>query len=364
MIHGGLYLNVEDSVTWVEACCLRPNDYEIDPKKPFWPIQQMADLRDRNLRGQWDSGCDACRYPENTGMLSMRQGMNRGLGIFGQRDLSGPARIDIQFDISCNLACRTCGPHASSFWQHHLRSVGESNLPIKISRGSSQVIQALSTLDLSHLRQVVFCGGETLLGQEYWDIARWITQHTPRADQNLTLCFQTNGTQGISDKNFDVIQGCKLVKLQVSIDGIGPKFQYLRWPASWSSVCANLLDLRSRLPGNVMFLVEQTISIFNVLDLDDVDHWVEETFNLHSHWDRVDCTRHLAQGIFNISNASEELMHKLHHRSLDSLLPSQWREDPASISHMISEIKKFDHYRQQSFQQTFPEVWQCFRRFW
>ena len=364
MLHGGLYLNIEHAQPWIEACCLRPDDYAIEIGRPFWPIQQMSDLRAKNLSGQWDPGCNACKNLEDAGMISMRQGMNRGLGIFGRTEVSGPARIDIMFDISCNLACRTCGAHASTFWQHHLRSVGEWHEPIRVNRSKNQVLQTLATLDLSNLRQVVFCGGETLLGQEYWDVARWIVQNTPNAQRDLTMCFQTNGTQTIASKNFDVIQGCRLVKLQVSIDGTADQFEYLRWPAHWCEVSDNLQDLRTRLPGNVMFLVEQTISIFNVLHLDDVDQWVEKTFNLDNTRDRVDCTRHLAWGIFNLKNSSTELMQKLHEKSRNDLVDSDWTEDPTAIHAMLTEIKKFDQHRGQSFAQTFPEVFDCFRRFW
>jgi sulfatase maturation enzyme AslB (radical SAM superfamily) len=363
MIHGGLYLHLEDQTPWVEACCLRPHDYAIEIGRPFWPIREMSRIRENNLAGQWDPGCDACRNLESAGILSMRQGMNRGLGIFGREQVSGPARIDIMFDISCNLACRTCGPEVSTFWQHHLRSLGEWDKPIQPARSRQQVIQTLRTLDLSNLRQVIFCGGETLLGQEYWEVARWIVQNTPNAKQNLTLCFQTNGTQSISPRNFDVIDSCKLVKLQVSIDGIGTRFEYLRWPASWSQVCDNLMDLRERLPGNVMFLIEQTISIFNVLDLQDVDDWVEEKFNADATQDRADCTRHLAWGKYAVKNSSRELMQKMREQRLDNLVAADWAEDPAAIRLMLEEIQKFDQHRGQAFAATFPAVFDCFRRF-
>ena len=363
MLHGGLYLHLEDTMPWVEACCLRPDDYAIEVGKPFWPINQMQDVRTKNLSGIWDPGCQQCHSLEAAGMRSFRQGMNHGLGIFGRDTVSGPARIDIMFDISCNLACRTCGPELSTFWQKQLKSLGEWHQPIRAPKDRQQVIDVLATLDLSNLRQVVFCGGETLLGQEYWEVARWLTEHTPRAKQNLMLCFQTNGTRPISQQNFDVIESCKLIKLQVSIDGIGPRFEYLRWPASWTAVRNNLMYLRQHLPGNVMFLVEQTISIFNVLYLDDVDRWVRQTFDTPG-LDPVDCTRHLAWGPFSIKNSSQELMNMIHDRGLGELVEIDWREDSDAIRSMLSQIKKFDAHRDQRFQDIFPELFACFKRFW
>jgi sulfatase maturation enzyme AslB (radical SAM superfamily) len=108
------------------------------------------------------------------------------------------------FDISCNLACRTCGPTSSTYWLKQL------NQPVDVPKSSQDVIQAMSKLDLSNLQQVVFCGGETLLGQAYWSVAEWLADNVPNADKQLTMCFQTNGTQSILPQNYEIIKKYKL----------------------------------------------------------------------------------------------------------------------------------------------------------
>jgi sulfatase maturation enzyme AslB (radical SAM superfamily) len=134
--------------------------------------------------------------------------------------------------------------------------------PISVPGKKNQVIDALSKLDLSNLRQLVFCGGETLLGQEYWDVAKWLADHVPNAKQQLTLCFQTNGTQPVRPENFDIIEKFYLVKLHISLDGIQDRFEYLRWPASWNQVTDNILNLRETLPGNVPCLLWKKPLVF------------------------------------------------------------------------------------------------------
>ena len=297
-------------------------------------------------------------------MQSFRQGMNQGLDINGQFDLSGPVRLDLMFDISCNLACRTCGPHSSTFWQKHLQSVGEWNQPIFTARKKNEIIDYLEKVDLSNLRQVVFCGGETLLGQEYWEVSRWLTDRLPDSKTNLTLCFQTNGTQDISDRHFDVIEKCKLVKLHISLDGTGPQFEYLRWPASWNQVTDNLFALKERLPCNVMFLVEQTISVFNVLYIGQVDDWIRKSFATNRENDPVDSSKHLAVGIFRIENSSREIRELLQQRPEHTFFGPTWQENPENITMMLKKIKKFDHIRQERFQDVFTEAFDAFRRFW
>ena len=364
MIHGGLQLDLKDRRPFIQSCCLRKDKTFIEIGQPFWPNEKFVSLQTKNLLGQWDKGCDNCHNLEKTGSRSFRQGMNDGLNIFGQTDLSGPARIDIIFDISCNLACRTCGPHSSTFWQKHLKEIGEWKRPIFSPRKRLDILAALGTLNLENLKQVVFCGGETLLGQEYWEVARWLVKNVPDAKQNLTLCFQTNGTQTINEKYYDVIERCRLVKLHVSIDDVGQRFEYLRWPANWEQLVDNLHALKGDLPCNVMFLIEQTISVFNVLSLSQVDDWSRISLNSNREGDPVDITRHLANGGFGLDHISQELRDRLTAKSLGDLISPQWQEKPDRIRSMLDTIKKFDHHRDQSFEKVFPEVFDCFKRFW
>jgi hypothetical protein len=116
-------------------------------------------------------------------------------GLGNEKNLSGPQRIDLLFDRSCNLACRTCFPESSTFWEKHLR---DNNLPVvkfKPTDNLATIKKVLTNLDLSNLKQVQFCGGETLLGNTYWETAQILADLVPDAKDNLLLGFQTNATQ-------------------------------------------------------------------------------------------------------------------------------------------------------------------------
>ena len=282
--------------------------------------------------------------------------MNEGLGIYPATDLSGPARIDLKFDTSCNLACRTCGTWSSTYWQKYLQQ------PVTASNSKQKVIETLERLDLSNLRMLVFCGGETLLGQEYWDVAAWLGDHVPNAKQQLTLCFQTNGTQSIQPRNYDIIEKFFLVKLHVSLDGIGARFEYLRWPASWAQVTDNILSLRDNVPSNVMFLVEETVSIFNLAYLDELDTWVKQNFTTNREGDPINHTRHLAMGLFKLENCSKEYVDWTSDLPLRRYIGAGWKESYPQIEFMLKEIHKHDSMRQQRFASTFPEVAEFYQR--
>lgn len=362
MIHGGLHLDFKSSVPIAQECCLRTSMKPVDVSENFWNNKNFLPLRKLNIENQWSPGCDNCRLLELSGQTSFRTGTNEGLGIYGKTNLTGPARIDLMFDISCNLACRTCGTHSSTYWQKHLKEHRLWDAPIFAPRKKEEVISALSKLDLSNLKMLVFCGGETLLGQEYWDVAEWLANNVPDVKENLTLCFQTNGTQPIHPKNFKIIEKFFLVKLHISLDGVGKQFEYLRWPASWNQVTENLHKLKTTVPSNVMFLVEETISIFNLATTERLEHWISDNFSTNSGGDVVNHTKHLALGVFGLHALTNEYVASLSGNKRN-VVPANFKENPYAIKAALTEIEKFDLLRNQSFKEIFPETAQHYSRF-
>lgn len=358
VIHGGLTLELKSNGKYrYRHCCLRDdqwstNDIDFD----FFNASDLKELRETNLQNRWDRDCSTCFLNEASGHKSFRTGMSESLNM--NAGLSGPTRLDLQFDTGCNLACRTCGPHSSSFWAKHLR---DNNLPAGPQYKSrvEEMLHILKRMDLSNLQLVVFCGGETLLGNAYWRVAEYLSEVRP----NITLAFQTNGTQPIPERYYETIEKFDLVKLNISLDGIGKRFEYLRWPASWNQVTDNILELKETIPVNSMFLVEETISVMNILYQNELDTWVEENFSHNRLGDRNDHTKHLAHDTFSLDSSTHELVELLGNNNLQSFIPDSWQENPALVQKMVDEVKLFDKIRNQKFANTFPEVAECYARY-
>ena len=363
LIHGGLELNFKSGQSIAQHCCVRPTRFLIDSDTDYWKDHNFKSLREQNKQNVWALGCENCERLEAVGQVSLRLGMNQGLGILGRYDLAGPARIDLMFDNSCNLACRSCNTESSTFWQKHLREHNEWNQPILPVRKHNDVISALEKLDLSNLRMLVFCGGETLLGQSYWEVTRWLSEHVPDAKQQLTLCFQTNGTQPIHPRNYELIDRFHLVKLHISLDGTSKRFEYLRWPANWNQVVDNIMQIRESAPSNTMFLVEETVSIFNLFYQAELDAWVKNNFSSNREGDPIDHTRHICRHDFRLDNCTQEYVDAMQHTDIKNFIPKNWNENPENIKEMIAVIKKFDGFRNESFEKTFPEVTAFYNRY-
>jgi sulfatase maturation enzyme AslB (radical SAM superfamily) len=365
MIHGGLSINLVGSnqkTAMVDHCCLRHNDIAVNIETNIWNTPALIPLRQLNNQNIWDSACWACQKPELSGISSLRTGTLEKYGI--RKNLAGPVHLQLNFDSSCNLACRTCGPDQSTYWQKHLK---ENNMVVDIIPANSRVddvIAILKTLDLTNLEMVVIAGGESLMSKGYWQVAELIAKLVPNAKEKLTLSFQTNGTQYIEQKYYPIIEKFHLVKLHFSIDAVADQFEYLRWPAKWSQVTDNMYKLRDSLPANVMFLIEETVSIFNLYYQNELDDWVKTNYStnrmkpseLRPDGDITNHQRHLAFGIYGLTNLTQKYVDSIKHTSLINLLDKNWKEDPINIKKMIIEIQKFDVIRQQDFTKTFPEI--------
>ena len=360
MIHGGLQIDLKKSptATYINHCCLRS---DLVDSTLFWQDPKLVPLRDRNNSNEWDPGCWTCQGNEAAGLTSFRTGMLEQFGT--KTNLSGPQVLDLMFDIGCNLACRTCGPHSSTFWQKHLtdNNIKFSNVPT-VETQVDRMIDILKNLDLSNLEQVIFCGGETLLGQGYWRVADAIADMMPNAKDKLTISFQTNGTQPINKKNYDIIEKVKTVRLNISLDGIGEQFEYLRWPANWDQVSNNILNIKDTAPPNLMLLIEETLSIFNLVYTNRLAAWISTNFQTDLRGDAIVHTQHVAHGIFSLDGITQEYFDALD-TDTKKLLPTTWVERPYRIKGILAEINKFDAIRNQEWTQTFPEVAQFYNRF-
>lgn len=365
MIHGGLHLNLKESAKQLvfNQCCLSTAPLTVvNNPTDVWSSKTLTDMRQRNDENTWDKNCWECERAEASGSSSFRLDMINKFGI--KRNLSGPQRIDLLFDRSCNLACRTCGPHSSTLWQQHLK---QNNIPIEKYTNTTkfeEIISMLRSIDLSNLEMVQFCGGETLMGNTYWNTANAIAELVTDAKHKITLGFQTNGTQKIDERNFEILEKFHLVKILISLDGIGDRFDYMRWPAIWNQVSDNIMAMKEQLPVNVMFIIQETTSNLNLFYHNEVSDWVNTNFSTNRLGDITNYANQLSMhDNLNVNNITQEYYDAISSSNIINLLPPNWHEDPQAIKLMIQEVEMFDKFRNQNWQTTFPEVAEFYSRY-
>lgn len=363
IIHGGLHVvyDVEINDCVIQQCCLHNLGSPI-VNNNIWDNLKFNSTRQLNNNNIWLPECNGCLQIENAGQESHRTGALKKFGI--QSKLSGPTRLDLMIDRSCNLACRICGPDNSTLWQKLLREHRVENIPNwTYESAADKILEVLKKLDLSNLELVVFGGGETLMGKNFWKVAEYLAQVIPNVKEKLTLSFQTNGTQTVDIKYYELIEKFHLVKFNISLDGVGDKFEYLRWPAKWDQVVDNIMQLRQSLPVNVMFLVEETMSIYNLYYYHELENWLKINFSENRLGDKINHSRHIAQGSFNLNNLTQEYHEAIADSGLYNLIERPFQENPISIKQMIETINKVDQTRDEDWTKTFPEVAEFYSRY-
>jgi hypothetical protein len=368
MIHGGLNINLKSQTNTLSynQCCLSTTELAI-PATPslLWNGSSLQNIRKINNENTWLDECWQCQHIESAGIKSFRQSMIEGLGV--EKNLPGPQRIDLLFDRSCNLACRTCGPESSTMWEKHLRDNNLLNdkkfIPL-VNDNFNTIKKVLETLDLSNLTQIQFCGGETLMSNSYWKTAQLLADLIPQAKDKILLGFQTNGTQPIDEKYYDLIEKFKLVKLMISLDGTQDRFNYLRWPANWNQVVENISNLREKLPGNVMFFVQECTSNLNLFYFNEVEHWIRKNFDTNRFGDTVDHTTQLARhGYLDVNNITKEYFDAIKDTQMFQFISPNWEENPIKIKEFIAQTEQFDRLRGEDWKKTFPEVASFYSRY-
>ena len=363
VIHGGLNINLKEHNhgVMIQNCCFRNDAENVPIDTDLWNHKKLIPIRDLNVQNIWDSKCWPCKTNEDSGQTSYRTGMLEKFGV--HTNLSGPQRLDLMFDISCNLACRTCGPHSSTYWQRHIKEnkIKINYIPVDPKSRVDDMIKILHTLDLSNLEMVVFAGGETLMGDGYWQVADAIADLVPHAKEKITLSFQTNGTQPIKERYYETISKFELVQLNISLDGVRERFEYLRWPANWIQVRDNIMHMSETLPVNVMFMIEETISILNIYYHAELVDWLSTNFATNRLGDKINHSFHTANNLtsLNLSNITLKYHHALNslrNNDMIKLIDPTWKENPDGIRMMIAELTKFDKFRNQDWRKTFPEV--------
>lgn len=92
-------------------------------------------------------------------------------------------------------------------------------------------------------------------------------------NDSCVVSFVTNGSIWPSETQLATMLKFKNLVISFSIDGVGPVFEYLRYPLSWSNVIDNLRKWREL---GVELGVSYTVSNLNLLYHDQTRQWFTE----------------------------------------------------------------------------------------
>ena len=218
-----------------------------------WASPTRREIQTALEQGVEHPNCQACWDDEHAGKKSRRQIFNDMALMINERD-DQPQILDLKMGNTCNMRCRTCNPEVSSQWYREdwELTVGprdkisyQDYLPrwrrIPASYGEDNVA-LWSTMRrwIPNTVYIDYYGAEPMLIRKNFEIL----QHA--VDQgragSIDLHFSTNGTIWNQDLE-DLLRHFRTIWIDLSIDDIGSRCGYIRYPSTWQQVEPNLHQL-------------------------------------------------------------------------------------------------------------------------
>ena len=284
----------------VAPCCQADSAIESVDNFDFETSPYLNKLRDQFDQGQRPSACHRCWKLEDLGQKSRRQSSIEFFNLPAPDNTVKLQSIDHSATWACNLACIMCYEKSSSFWaaEKNLSTVELENIGRRFQKKNNFI----SKLDLTNVIRLHFNGGEPMLNNDQMELLEELDKLGVL--KNTVVSYNTNGTVYPSEKIIQYWNRCKLVKIFFSIDGTGPAFEYIRWPARWSQVSDNIVKMKQCLPSNVMFGFNCTISGYNLFEIVDVWNWFCENLETNREGDLSDFAWQIAYN-YNIGELSD-----------------------------------------------------------
>lgn len=369
------WINISTDVNGsLRPCCkfAQPdisNEYQLPNMKEgnldiLWNDTRFQNLRQAFLDGKKPKECQSCWDEEAAGIPSFRVQWAKDKKVdttnmtFNPIADSGPRGMDLKLNNVCNLKCRICGPQASSTflkeYQERLNVTIEGSdywISNKILGTANEEVINKWAEDLVHLE---ITGGEPMASPENIKILDLLIKSGKA--KNITVLLNTNGT--LYNKKFlDHILQFKEVTLCLSVDDVGPRLEYERYPTEWLTVQENItkfIELRKN-HSNLYLTLCPTVSSFNVYYLAEYLEWATSmdiyTYYNILHYPPSHSIKNLPDKLKEIASA------RLIHKDFDIVknFLHLTRDSDKLINEFISKNEELDEFRQQDFKTTFGE---------
>lgn len=356
--------------------------------KEIWNHEEWQKLRKAFIEGRQPSECETCWKEEAAGILSMREMFT--LNRDWEKDLEEkydfestispqPLALDLKLSNVCNLKCRICGPMSSSqylkearqyFPIEHQQLIADADyfLSNKITQNDANREEFIQWAP--NIRHVEIFGGEPMVSEENFEILELLEKHGNPSQ--TTLLYNTNTTI-INKKAAKMWEKFKHVRLCLSIDDIGKRFEYQRYPSKWEEVKSHIDFYHSLYEKmNLTITLFCSVNMYNVFYLPQYHKFVQNEYlskypkttvyyNI-VHGDPWWCITNLPTEVKQVISARLKAIPQTHYtqqyppfKKIADFMNSRPPE-LAMLLEFLERTKRFDDIRKNSYSKTFPEM--------
>lgn len=268
-----------------------------------WNNSYMRGVRKMMLKGEQPPSCIKCFKEEEAGHRSKRQWETEyWVKTFGLEDIIGSTQedgsihpkiryIDLRLGTKCQLACVMCSPADSSGWIKEHKMI----MPLlknKNLQGSMRWEKETGRLaetggsynwhknnpmfmkelfeQIPHLHQLYWAGGEALIMDDHYTILEEIIKQG--FAKNIELRYNSNGLEWRDDL-FDIWKEFRRVIFHFSIDDIGDRLNFVRYPTDFDKCAEQLHKLDNYPHGNFKLTTAFTVLALNMFYIPEFVKW-------------------------------------------------------------------------------------------
>jgi len=351
----------------IDPCCkFDPSSYQEklnimeNNVEEYLQSKMLDKVKANMLQDKWPKGCERCKVEEENNIPSKRQmDYERWKQHFDNYDQSqGFITASVAFGNTCNLKCITCEAAVSSRWRKESKDLfGKDVKPLETL--NEQNVKNL----YEHMKNVVHLdipGGEPFLSdiEKQKDLLQGYIDSGKSKD--ISIHYTTNAQLFPDSVWWDLWSNFKEIDMQLSIDGIAEKYQYIRHPASWETLEKHVeryLEYEQKIP-NLRLSVSHTVSAYNIFYLPDFFEWCEQ-MRLPKPWcGKVHNPPHMRPTVFP-EEVKGKIIAKLLNCDIEEihtwadLLEQENDEDKFETFCRMRD--RHDQYRKLDFSKTFAE---------
>ena len=321
-------------------CCLWEWGDDQKDITSYTEFRQVMDKKKIGMEGDnWIPECDHCRQDEKYKGESFRDHAN---------NIVEGGFWEMNFNNTCNLACRMCNGSLSSTWASLVKQNKDLDWHTDYKDISYQDHLKYDKIEFYHelpeVRHIKLLGGEPMLMKEVYRMLDYVMESGHA--KNINLHLTTNLTQPFNEYWLNVISKFKKVQVMGSVDGLGTRYNYIRPNSNWDDVLENAKKVRD-LQEKYKNL---TLSISSVgQTLTAVQHW-----DIFKFWEGI--------GIPKIDIEQVYEPHFMSYRSLHPTLRKKFNVnagfeyDPKQWDMLLKQMAILDKLHGTDFKTECPEL--------
>lgn len=273
-----------------KPCCnsthhdITDNYFETETSHIDWfTSQPMNKLRSDMLSGVQNSMCDICWKSESISGKSIRK---RYIEKFKDIvDVNNPQirYLDLKLSNECNLSCRMCDYTNSNKILNDVKQIEEQDLHLPenwkrspkhenymnvkgIKTAPKHILDEVESL-LPNIKILKLTGGEPTVAPEVLKLFD-ICIDKGHA-KNIQLNITTNATK-FTEKFLEKIKSFDKVTLNISCDGYGKVYDYIRYPFNWQKFVERVDNV---VKAEVAYSITTVPQMYNIENIYKLQEW-------------------------------------------------------------------------------------------